>query len=216
MNAFSRISFSLAAAALMALLPSAASAHFKFLDPPSSLVTENGGKGVLPCGEGIASGIVTKVQGGHPLTIRLLEFIPHPGHYRVALSVNSRNELPKDPEPETDARGWSVSAKIDPNPAPPVLMDGALAHTSTPRNTEWKLDVMLPNLNCDKCTLQVIQFMAQHALNVGGGFNYHHCADLQITMDPKLPAADKAWMGLPQNDFPQPPRPGAPPAPAAK
>jgi hypothetical protein len=198
---------------IAALLPGMASAHFKFLEPPSSLVTENGGKGVLPCGEGIPSGTITKVQGGHPFTIRLLEFVPHPGHYRVALSVNSRAELPKDPEAVMDANMRSVSEPIDANPKPPVLVDGAFAHTTTPRNTEWKMDVMLPNINCDKCTLQVIQFMAQHALNVGGGFNYHHCADLQITADPKLPAADSAWMNLPKNDFPKPAGPGAPPAP---
>ena len=199
--------------AVAILLSSTASAHFKFLEPPSSLVTENGGKGVLPCGEGIPSGIVTKAQGGHPITIRLQEFIPHPGHYRIALSVNSRNELPKDPDAEVDGRGWSVSAKIDPNPKPPVLVDGGFAHTTTPRYTEWKMDVALPNLSCEKCTLQVIQFMAQHGLNPGGGFNYHHCADLQITMDPKLPPADKIWMSLPQNEFPKPAAPGPPPAP---
>jgi hypothetical protein len=201
--------------AIAALLPCTASAHFKFLDPPSSLITENGGKGVLPCGEGIPSGTVTKAQGGHAFTIRLLEFIPHPGHYRVALSVNSRAELPKDPDAAMDANMRSISAAIDPAPKPPVLVDGAFAHTTTPRNTEWKMDVMLPNINCEKCTLQVIQFMAQHALNPGGGFNYHHCADLQITADPNLPAADAAWMNLPKNDFPKPPGPGAPPAPPA-
>ena len=76
---------------LAVLVSSSASAHFKFLDPPSSLITENGGKGVLPCGEGIPSGVVTKVQGGHALTIRMLEFIPHPGHYRVALSVMTQS-----------------------------------------------------------------------------------------------------------------------------
>ena len=32
-----------------------------------------------------------------------------------------------------------------------------------------------------------------NGLNPGGGFYYHHCADLQITADPKLPPADKAW-----------------------
>jgi len=197
-----------------ALLPCTASAHFKFLEPPSAWITENGGKGVLPCGEGIPSGTVTKAQGGHPFTIRLLEFIPHPGHYRIALSVNSRAELPKDPEAAMDANMRSISAAIDPNPKPPVLVDGAFVHTTTPRNTEWKMDVMLPNLNCEHCTLQVIQFMAQHALNPGGGFNYHHCADLQITADPKLPPADKAWMSLPQTEFPK--VPGPPPPPAAK
>src|SRR5580692_130457 len=100
-------------AGIVTLSASRAFAHFKFLDPPSALVTENGGKVAPPCGEGIPSAIVTKAQGGHPFTVRLLEFIPHPGHYRIALSVNSRNELPKDPEAEADEKGRSISMKID-------------------------------------------------------------------------------------------------------
>jgi hypothetical protein len=183
--------------------PAPAHAHFKFLDPPSTWVTENGGKGNPPCGEGIPSLVVTKAQGGHPFTIRLQEFIPHPGHYRIALSVDSRAELPKDPEAVVDDQKKSVSAPIDPNPKPPVLVDGAFVHTTTPRNTEWKMDVMLPNISCEKCTLQVIQFMAQHGPNPGGGYYYHHCADLQITADPKLLPADKAWMELPKMELPK-------------
>jgi len=171
---------------------SRAFAHFRFVEPPSALSTENGGKGAPPCGEGTPSGIVTKAQGGHPFTIRLIEFIPHPGHYRIALSVNSRAEIPKDAEAVVKD-GQSVSAPIDGNPKIPVLMDGVFVHTTTPRNTEWKVDVTLPNLSCEKCTLQVTEFMAQHGFNPGGGFYYHHCADLQITADPKLPPADKAW-----------------------
>jgi len=174
---------------------SQAFAHFRFVEPPSALSTENGGKGAPPCGEGTPSGVVTKAQGGHPFTIRLIEFIPHPGHYRIALSVNSRAEIPKDAEALVKD-GQSVSAPIDSNPKIPVLMDGVFVHTTTPRNTEWKVDVTLPNLTCEKCTLQVTQFMAQHGLNPGGGFYYHHCADLQITADPGLPSADKAWMQL--------------------
>src|ERR1700733_2806935 len=115
---------------MVILTVSQAFAHFKFLEPPSALVTENGGKGAPPCGEGIPSGIVTKAQGGHPFTIRLLEFIPHPGHYRIALSVNSRAELPKDADAEVKD-GKSVSAPFDSNPKPPVLMDGAFVHTTT-------------------------------------------------------------------------------------
>jgi hypothetical protein len=171
---------------------SQAFAHFRFVEPPSALSTENGGKGAPPCGEGTPSGIVTKAQGGHPFTIRLIEFIPHPGHYRIALSVNSRAEIPKDADAVVKD-GQSVSAPIDSNPKIPVLMDGVFVHTTTPRNTEWKVDVTLPNLTCEKCTLQVTEFMAQHGANPGGGFYYHHCADLQITADPKLPPADKAW-----------------------
>ena len=90
------------------------------------------------------------------------------------------------------------SSKLVPNFKIPVLFDGAFVHTTTPRNTEWKMDVTLPNINCEKCTLQVIEFMAEHGFNVGGGYYYHHCADLQITADPKLPAADRAWTMLAQ------------------
>ena len=65
MKLLRRTPFALAFGAMAVLLPSTASAHFKFLEPPSTWVTENGGKGVLPCGEGIPSGVVTKAQGGH-------------------------------------------------------------------------------------------------------------------------------------------------------
>ena len=33
----------------------------------------------------------------------------------------------------------------------------------------FETDVQLPNINCKKCTLQVIQFMAEHAFNNPGG-----------------------------------------------
>ena len=56
----------------------------------------------------------------------------------------------------------------------------------------WETDVQLPNINCVKCTLQVVQFMEEHAFNNPGGFSYHHCAELQITADPAKPL-DKSW-----------------------
>jgi hypothetical protein len=33
-------------------------------------------------------------------------------------------------------------------------------------------------------------------LNPDGGYSYHHCADLQITADPKAAAPDPAWLSL--------------------
>ena len=56
---------------------------------------------------------VNKVQGGQMLHIKLQETIFHPGHYRVALAVNSRSELPPDPDVktrDTDKGPWSVSS----------------------------------------------------------------------------------------------------------
>ena len=191
---------SIAALALggaLVLLPIKVSAHFKLLQPPSVWIAEDGGLGVPPCGDGRPAEVVTKVRGGHPYEIRILEYAIHPGHYRIALSVNSRAELPKDPD--VDAKdNRSVSATIDANPKIPVLADGLFVHTTAPQNTEWQTEVMLPNIDCDRCTLQVIQFMANHEFNPGGGYYYHHCADLKIAADPKLPPADKAWLNLSQ------------------
>jgi hypothetical protein len=56
----------------------------------------------------------------------------------------------------------------------------------------WETDIELPNINCPKCTLQVVQFMADHGYNVPGGYSYHHCAALEITADPATPI-DSRW-----------------------
>ena len=53
-------------------------------------------------------------------------------------------------------------------------------------------DVALPNINCKKCTIQVVQFMAEHGANNPGNYSYHHCAELQIVADPAKPI-DKEW-----------------------
>jgi hypothetical protein len=171
---------------------------------PQSAIVENplGDPQKLgPCGgntgnPGTPTNAVTAVTGGDMLHIKVKETVYHPGHYRVALSVLDRAELPADPEDttkETERGVMSVSAKVDPNPKPPVLVDGIWDHHAR-AGQEWETDVKLPNINCDHCSLQVIQFMEEHAVNKDGRFTYHHCADLKITANPKL-KIDAAWPG---------------------
>jgi hypothetical protein len=140
----------------------------------------------------------TPVKGGSLLHLKVLETIYHPGHYRVALAVDSREELPADPmtfERTTDKGPRSVWGVIQSPPQQPVLADGLFPHYTRPASPQtYETDVRLPNLTCAKCTLQVIQFMAEHAYNQPGGYSYHHCAELQITADPEKPL-DKAWPG---------------------
>ena len=47
------------------------------------------------------------------LVLSLNETVLHPGHYRIALSINSRSELPPDPVAVVDANGNSVSAPFE-------------------------------------------------------------------------------------------------------
>jgi len=173
-------------------------AHFRLLAPASWLVESEalGDPQVLPpCGgtpaDGVKpSGAITKIQGGDKLHLRIREMAFHPGFYRVALAVNSRNELPPDPEATTekgaDGRDRSIAGAIHYPPAPPVLADGLFMHVAA-FDKDQEADIEIPNINCTKCTLQVIEFMAAHGRYPVGDFSYHHCADLQIRADPNKP-----------------------------
>ena len=111
-------------------------AHFKLLEPTSWLMEDDRGdpQKAGPCGGtnadwGKPSYAVSKVTGGQKIHIKLQETIYHPGHYRVALAVNSPTELPKDPEVttrDTERGPQSVSAKIQDPPPIPLLADGLL------------------------------------------------------------------------------------------
>ena len=195
--------FALGFSAAVLLAPSIVDAHFTLIAPESWLVQNRLGdpQKAAPCGgtsadPGTPTNIVGKVQGGQMLHVKVQETVYHPGHYRIALAVNSRAELPPDPETttrETERGPWSVSARIQNPVQPPVLADGLWAHTDrTAIAQPFETDVMIPNINCEKCTLQIIQFMAEHGRNRDGDFSYHHCADLQITADPSKPL-DTRW-----------------------
>src|SRR5262245_32375307 len=189
---------------VLAMLAQSASAHFKLVEPASWLIESDRGdpQKTGPCGGsntdwGKPSYALTKVTGGQTLHLKVQETIYHPGHYRVALAVNSPTELPPDPETTTrdGERGpISVSAKIQEPPQIPVIADGLFVHSTRPNGqmAPFEADVQLPNITCRKCTLQVVQFMVEHAFNNPGGYSYHHCAELQITADPKKPI-DKGW-----------------------
>ena len=129
-----------ALAVAVVLVPAGAHAHFQLVEPPPWIVMNALGdpQKVGPCGGNpngdnseILSGIVTEVTGGSKLPLKIQETIFHSGHYRVALSVNSRNELPADPtavEKYTDRGLYSVWGVIQSPPQVPVLADGLFRH----------------------------------------------------------------------------------------
>ena len=126
--------------------------------------------------------------------MKVQETIYHPGHYRVALAVNSPVELPVDPKAttETTDRGpRSVSGEIQNPVQVPLLADGLFVHTAKV-DGPLETDVTLPNINCKRCTLQVIQFMADPGKNPDGDYSYHHCAVVNITADATKPV-DNRW-----------------------
>jgi len=184
-------------------LPATARAHFTLIAPPPASNSTNGGKGDPPCGPtDMPSNVVTPVMGGSKLMLKVNETVYHPGFYRVALSLKSRDELPID-NVVKDASGkvlppagpgMSATADYQTTPVFPVLADNLWAHTSDMKT--FSTEITLPNVNCDKCTLQVIEFMAQHGSNgPKAGYFYHHCADLKITADTTKPIFDPTATG---------------------
>ena len=183
------------------IAPAVVHAHFKLLEPASWQVENERGdpQKAAPCGadsKSAASNTIGKFVGGSKLHLKVQETVYHPGHYRVALAVNSREDLPTDPvtiERMTERGPQSVWAAIQSPPQIPVIADGLFQHYTRPASPQtYEADVQLPNISCPKCTLQIIQFMAQHAYNQPGGYSYHHCAELQITADASKPL-DTGW-----------------------
>jgi hypothetical protein len=188
--------FKLTAACL--LLSATASAHFTIIEPPPASTAKDG-KGDAPCGPGMNSNVVTAVEGGHEIDLVVDETVNHGGFYRVALALADASELPPD-NTVYDSKGNvlppagpgnSDHADYETTPKFPVLADHLFAHEQSAAAAKYMGKVMLPNVNCDKCILQVIEFMAPHGSNgPKAGYFYHNCANLKITADPALPTFD--------------------------
>ena len=182
------------------LAAAAAHAHFKLLEPASWIEEDDRGdpQKMAPCGGslgdgGTRTGKVTAVRGGDMLQLVIDETIYHPGHYRVALARRI-NGLPGSPEPEmkdTEEGPRSAAFPIDADPQPPVLLDG-LWENYERRSGVIEAEVRIPNIDCEQCFLQVVQFMVDHPGVREGGFTYHHCAILDITANEDLPI-DAGW-----------------------
>src|SRR5438309_2636521 len=157
-----------ASAVILGLAQVVADAHFRLLEPASWLIEDERGdpQKTGPCGGsntdwGRPSYALTRASGGSKLRLKVQETIYHPGHYRVALAVNSPAELPADPKATTEQteRGpRSVSAEIMSPVQMPVLADGLFPHQAKV-DAPLETDVTLPNISCKHCTLQVVQFM---------------------------------------------------------
>jgi hypothetical protein len=163
------------------LVAPSAHAHFVLLAPPSWMSQDASGlpEKLGPCGDeggGTPTGILTAFHPGDTISLTIDEVVAHPGHYRVALAVNDRSELPPEPEVTPKTGDPCGSAAIEDPPTFPILADNVLPHTQ-PFTEPQTFTVTLPSdVTCTRCTLQVLEFMSSHAAPCF----YHHCADISI------------------------------------
>ena len=125
---------------------------------------------VGPCGlEGRDN--VTQFTPGETITVRFNETIDHPSHFRIAFNPNG-DAFP-DPRSVDDKSG-----------GPLVLFDGI----TDEEEAEQQIGITFPNVECTRCTLQLIQVMYDKGVNGFGGRNaqggnddiYYSCADIVL------------------------------------
>lgn len=178
------------AGATLVLLPASASAHFVLQAPPA-MYQQNGvgdPQKSAPCGQADPSAMamptdmITSFKAGETITITIDETVTHPGHYRVALAEEDMMDLPADPAVTKGSTACGSAEIMDP-PVYPVLADGELQHEKAFSGPQSIMVKLPDNVTCEKCVLQVIEFMSNHGLNNPGGCFYHHCANIKITGD---------------------------------
>lgn len=161
-----------------------AQAHIKLMEPASWVVEDGMGnpQKTGPCGGDTvtATGAVTTYEPGQKITVTWQETVGHAGHFRISLAKDRADLI--DPVVTTSTgdgvTGNSISAEIMDPVAYPVLVDNLFPRTdvTTAQAEPFTTEVTLPDEPCEGCTLQVVQFMAQHP----PGFFYHHCADVNV------------------------------------
>lgn len=143
---------------------SAAHAHIALQSPAPRYADMKQG----PCGRGSEDkrgNNVTTYEPGETITVEWKETIPHPGHYRIAFDPDG-SDIFEDPKSFTDVSG-----------GPGVLVDGIEDKSGTQTYTQ---QVTLPNVECDNCTLQLIQMMTDKPPYGNGDDLYYQCADIVL------------------------------------
>lgn len=179
---------------------------------------------VAPCGkpDGIATGAEYTYRPGSTITVKLAEYVRHPGYFRIAFDnaghddfVDPRWIVAPDPDnrqggcpiDDTDqCRRGNQATDGDFFNNATVLMDNLNPHTRENAQPEYTWEVKLPDVDCDDCTLQIIQVMEDPAGTAHGVYNttpgdnndvYHQCIAINLDRDaPAEGTANAAAMAL--------------------
>jgi len=196
-----RVATSLLCASLLVSYAAPAAAHIS-LEQGGTHKSRYGDRAIKagPCGRagGTRSANIYTYEPGTTITVSVVEFISHPGYFRVAFDndgddgfkepasikpVDSKRKCPSGPTDHCGASDFYNS--------PEVLagMDNLAPHLAslgtTPKYT-WQ--VKLPDVECTNCTLQIIQVMEDDDSHgpydptpgVGVEDIYHQCIDLVL------------------------------------
>lgn len=145
-----------------------------------------------PCGRagGVRTDRVTVLEPGSTITVVWDETIDHPSHYRISFDVDGEDDFV---DPATMMEFYSNAAVLADN-----IPDDASRH--------FEYQITLPDVECENCTLQVIQVMYDKPpYTIPGNDIYYNCADLALRRGAPVPdagpdGAPDAGPGAPGDD----------------
>jgi len=144
-----------------AVTPAAAHVELTYPKPRSKDAIKTG-----PCGQAgsTRSSTVTELAPGSTITVTWDETVPHEGHYRIAFDDSGQD--------------FPVPKQIDTVDGRTVLADGIPDPDDS--TDKFSAKVTLPDIECDNCTLQLIQVMSTAPSNWPASSMYFTCADLRL------------------------------------
>ena len=178
-------------------VPTAASAHIHLTYPLSRTDSLLGDQKAEPCG--IAGQVrnparVTTLRPGQTITVTWMETVNHPGWFRIAFHPNGASfgippasaGLCVRPNMQTVACPVGITDCNFPtvNQEGPDGASGSIILKDRIADGTLSLDVTLPNMECDNCTLQLIQVMVDkcpYTTDLASDDIYFNCADLTLS-----------------------------------
>ena len=141
---------------------------------------------------GVRSNNVSTFAPGQTIEIVFDEYVNHPSHYRIAFDADGDDDF-ADP---VCLMNCDDPRQVDPTWAPDATGSVLMDLLPDGAGGEHRIAVTLPNVECEQCTLQVIQVMYdKRPYTIGGDDNYYQCADLVLRAGGPPPDA-----GLPLPD----------------
>ncbi len=185
---------------LLAAFSAEASAHIDLFSPtPRYTKKVAGANKACPCGVGLSNRLcdvegdrsddnrasierVTSFAAGSTITLRFEEYVGHSGRYRVAIDYEG-----------ADLEDFNRNILVD-------IPDPGGSQGNIGEGSFWEIEVPLPEFNCDKCTLQLVQIMdgntTDPVLDPAGRSSYYTCADIAITGGIPRPQTDAGPEGV--------------------
>jgi MYXO-CTERM domain-containing protein len=155
------------AVAAIAALPRLAAAHVQLKAPLQREIDQKVG----PCGalDSVRSASVCEYRPGATITVAWDETIEHPGHFRISFDQDGDDDF-------VDPDGYD-----DLDSAESVLVDGIADRDVRGADPGYTQEITLPDVECDSCTLQLIQVMTDKPPYGDGNDIYYQCADLVLS-----------------------------------